>query len=64
MHPQLLVRPVISRLPTKEINVFHVFESFFDVGQVAIGLDDLMRQPVKIVRHQDGFSKTLVAQID
>ena len=53
---------MIGRPPTKIIGVFRGFISVFDVGQMAIGLDDLAGSPVKIVSHQNGFPEPSIRQ--
>ncbi|HUW30271.1 MAG TPA: hypothetical protein VM223_01525 [Planctomycetota bacterium] len=45
---ELLVGPVIRRLPVDEVDVLHVLECLFDGGEAAIG-DDVGGGPIAVV---------------
>ena len=59
---QFLIGPVVGGLPVEEVEVLHVFEGFLDIGETAVGFDDLLGFPVEMVGDEEGASQALIGE--
>ena len=56
------VGPVIGGLPPKEVDVLHVLEGVFDLGEAAIGADEVVGVALGSKGEQEGASEVLLGE--